>query len=41
MSENEIILKALVEYEENNYMNYDDEWQKKINNLISKYKELK
>lgn len=39
MSENEIILKALVEYEKNNYMNYDDEWQQKINDLIGKYKE--
>lgn len=38
MTDKEIILKALQEYEENNYMNYDNEWQENINRLISEYK---
>lgn len=35
MTENEILHEALTEYEENNYMNRDDDWQDKINRLIS------
>lgn len=31
------INNALREYEENHYMEEDDEWQKKINSLIDKY----
>lgn len=37
MTDKEIILKALEEYEENNYMSYDNEWQENVNRLISEY----
>ncbi len=39
MSEDKIILDALVQYEESNWQSHDDEWQQKVNKLISKYKE--
>lgn len=39
MSDNKMILQALLEYEENNWESEDDEWQKQINKLISKYRE--
>lgn len=39
MSEDKIILDALVQYEENNWQSYGDEWQQKVNKLISEYKE--
>lgn len=38
MTKSEMILQALIEYEENNYEMEDDEWQKQINSLISDYK---
>lgn len=37
MTDNEMIYKALVEYEENHYEMEDDKWQKQINKLIEKY----
>lgn len=39
MSKDEIILEALIQYEENNWESEDDEWQQKVNKLISEYKE--
>lgn len=39
MSEDEIILEALIQYEENNWESEDDEWQQEVNKLISEYKE--
>lgn len=38
MTDNEMIYKALVEYEENHYEMEDDKWQKQINKLIKEYK---
>lgn len=38
MTDSEMILQALVEYEENNYESEDDKWQRQINRLISDYK---
>lgn len=35
MTENEILHEALAEYEANNYMNRDDDWQDKVNRLLS------
>lgn len=37
MSDREMILEALREYEENNYPNRDDEWQAQVNRLIDEY----
>lgn len=37
MTKCEMILEALVEYEENHYESEDDEWQRQINRLISDY----
>ena len=37
MNKYEMILKALIEYEENNYNSEDEEWQKQINKLIEEY----
>lgn len=37
MTENEIILNALIEYEENHFETEDEEWQKKVNNLLDDY----
>ena len=37
MSDNEMIYKALVEYEEAHYISEDNEWQKQINRLIEEY----
>ena len=39
MSRDEIILKALVEYEENHWQSEGEEWQKTVNDLINKYQE--
>lgn len=36
----EIISKALIEYENNNYESEDNEWQETINNLITHFKGL-
>ena len=38
MTNDEIILMALIEYEENHYESNDDEWQKKVNDLIASYR---
>lgn len=38
MTKSEMILQALIEYEENNYEMEDDKWQRQINKLISDYK---
>lgn len=38
MTDNEIMLDALIEYEENHYESEDNEWQKQINKLISQYR---
>jgi len=38
MSKDEIILEALIQYEENNWESEDDEWQDTINALISEYR---
>lgn len=38
MTDSEIILQALVEYEENHYESEDDKWQRQITRLISDYK---
>ena len=37
MTKSEMILQALIEYEENNYETEDDKWQRQINKLISDY----
>lgn len=37
MTKSEMILQALIEYEENNYEMEDDKWQRQINKLISDY----
>lgn len=37
MTKSEMILQALIEYEENNYEMKDDKWQRQINKLISDY----
>lgn len=37
MTDNEMILEALIEYEEANYECQGDDWQKQINRLISNY----
>ena len=37
MPDNEMIYKALVEYEEAHYMSEDNKWQKQINRLIEEY----
>ena len=39
MTDNEMILEALREYEENHWQSEDDKWQEQINNLISRYEE--
>ena len=38
--ENKIIYEALVEYEENHWASYGQKWQRVINKLIDKYREL-
>lgn len=38
MSNNEIILEALRQYEENNYESHDNKWQEQVGDLIMKYK---
>lgn len=38
MSDNEIMLQALTEYEENYWASHDNEWQDQVNNLISKFR---
>lgn len=40
MTDNEMILKALVEYEDNHWETEDDDWQEQINNLISRYAKM-
>lgn len=37
MTKSEMILQALIEYEENNYEMEDNKWQRQINKLISDY----
>lgn len=39
MTKNEIILEALIQYEENNWESEDDKWQDKVNDLIDEYRE--
>lgn len=39
MTKNEIILEALIQYEENNWEGEDDKWQDKVNDLIDEYRE--
>lgn len=39
MSNNEIILEALRQYEKNNYESHDDEWQDQVYELIGDYKQ--
>lgn len=38
MTNREIVLEALTEYEKNNYEYYDDEWQNRVNELIDNLK---
>ena len=38
MTDNEMILEALREYEENNYESHDNKWQEQVNDLVVKYK---
>ena len=38
MSDNEIMLQALTEYEEKYWASYDQKWQGKVNRLISKFR---
>lgn len=38
MNRNKIIYEALKEYENNHYMNYGEEWQKTINELLDEYR---
>lgn len=38
MTNNEMVLNALIEYEENHYESEDDKWQKQINRLMSEYR---
>lgn len=38
MTDNEIILEALLEYEDNNYSARDEAWQQRVNSLIDKYR---
>jgi len=40
MNENEIIRKALIQWEKDNYVSIDDKDQKTINGLITKYTAL-
>lgn len=35
MTNREIVLEALIQYEKDNYAYRDDEWQKRVNELIS------
>lgn len=38
MSDNEIMLQALTEYEEKYWASYDHKWQEQVNNLISNFR---
>lgn len=39
MSKDEMILEALIQYEENNWESHGDKWQDTINDLIDEYRE--